>query len=118
MREVKACFPMPYCKEQAMLITLGGVRYSMGLRDVDAYSINKNPWSELPSFPVEIGGRAATILRGKHLYNFGGWGAGFSVYYLFLYEGSLQGDGVWKGFNVIGCPSFKQWGRRDAVTLA
>ena len=70
---------MTYFIKNNALITLGGKDEGEYYKDVTEYSLKKNIWRALPSFPFDVLVSSLCILKNEWLYNLGGRSSEWSV---------------------------------------
>ena len=70
---------MTYFKKYHALITLGGTNRKVFYKEVAEYSLKRNIWRSLPSFPFKVASSSIYILKNEWLYNLGGKGSEWSV---------------------------------------
>ena len=73
MFRARECFAIAYYDSARALITLGGANIyeDFYLTAVSLYSIIRNEWKSLPSYPTAVAGSALCIIDGCWVYNIG-----------------------------------------------
>ena len=112
MPQCKDSFPMAHC--DGHIYTIGGYvrQEKRRLSETTCYSIAKNEWREMASYPFEIYGSALCALGGW-LYNLGGLESGWGVGRIDISKPGAK----WNEISVKDGLSFKGWCYRRCEVL-